>query len=114
MSCRMKDIQSISAFALIPILILIYFPAVHSSADTVNYHYDDLDRLDEVIYPGGTNIRYTYDNVGNRISQDVYQMSVSLSASLASPQPYGTAVTFTGTAGGGSGTYEYEFHGRLA
>jgi FtsP/CotA-like multicopper oxidase with cupredoxin domain len=36
--------------------------------------------------------------------------SVSLTPSLPSPQPFGTAVTFTAKAQGGSGNYQYRFY----
>lgn len=40
--------------------------AVPAAADTVQYTYDALGRLVQVVYPDGTKITYSYDPAGNR------------------------------------------------
>ncbi len=50
---------------------LIFIPAIASFAGTVNYIYDDLNRLTRAIYGDGTVIDYTYDEVGNRQQKDI-------------------------------------------
>lgn len=51
------------SLAVLAILLL----TVNSSfAETVQYQYDDLNRLERVIYENGDVIDYYYDEVGNR------------------------------------------------
>ncbi len=69
-------------------------------------NYDDLGRLEQTQYPDGTVLRYSYDNVGNRLSQQIVKGLVTLSASPYGPQPVGTSVILTAT-GKGAGPYEY-------
>ncbi|MBW2108849.1 MAG: RHS repeat protein [Deltaproteobacteria bacterium] len=40
-------------------------------AQNVEYQYDDLNRLYEVVYPDGTTTTYAYDEVGNRLTKQV-------------------------------------------
>jgi YD repeat-containing protein len=51
------------------ILALILGPFVCYSAETINYTYDDMDRLIGVAYEDGTVVEYVYDNVGNRLQK---------------------------------------------
>jgi YD repeat-containing protein len=44
---------------------------------TTNYFYDSLNRLTRVTYSDGTAIVYTYDSVGNRLSQVITNPAVS-------------------------------------
>ena len=53
---------------LLSALVLL---AVALAADTVNYKYDDADRLTSVSYADGTVIAYTYDNAGNMLARTV-------------------------------------------
>lgn len=39
----------------------------------VDYSYDDLDRLTQVVYDDGTVVTYTYDAAGNRLTKDVLE-----------------------------------------
>ena len=112
MQIGMKNGMTRLFFAALGILLLS--SAAVADASTVQYRYDELDRLYRVEYDDGTIVEYAYDNVGNRIAMSRPGMVLSLSASPASPQAIGTQVTFTGAASGGSGTYEYEFWGRPA
>ncbi len=36
------------------------------------YYYDSLNRLEKVIYDDGRMVQYTYDDVGNRLTEEVY------------------------------------------
>ncbi len=36
---------------------------------TTTYEYDELNRLTRTVYPDGTDVRYTYDNAGNRLTE---------------------------------------------
>ncbi len=47
------------------ILIPLIWPSVAYS-QSVNYYYDDLNRLTRIQYGNGIIINYTYDDVGNR------------------------------------------------
>lgn len=51
--------------------ILLLSSAAVANASTVQYRYDELDRLYQVEYDDGTIVEYAYDNVGNRLAQMV-------------------------------------------
>lgn len=52
--------------------IVMMFAVLQASAQTsVNYTYDDLNRLTEVNYSNGVKVRYTYDALGNRMTRTV-------------------------------------------
>jgi len=40
-----------------------------SGAKTTSYEYDELNRLTRTLYPDATDVRYTYDKAGNRLTQ---------------------------------------------
>jgi|GEM_PF-5581594 YD repeat-containing protein len=67
------------------IYILILFIAIITNtpllAATAQYTYDDLNRLIKVQYSDGAVIQYTYDAVGNRLTQQVQAPSGSAAAS---------------------------------
>lgn len=67
---------------LIIILVIVISSAI-SSAETITYTYDDLNRLIKVEYGNGTRITYTYDAAGNRLTMNV---------SAPTPTPTPTAV----------------------
>lgn len=51
------------------LLIIPFLIANITSAQTINYNYDSLSRLTQVIYPDSSIIKYTYDAAGNRINK---------------------------------------------
>lgn len=62
-------IQIIKRLSLLILLILLsYYSA---SAQTIHYTYDNLGRLTSVLYPDSSKIAYTYDAVGNRLSERI-------------------------------------------
>ena len=70
------------------IIAFVCIPAIPSSADTVNYIYDDLSRLTRVEYSDGYVIMYEYDEVGNRQQKKIYY------------KPHTLTVQKTGTGSG--------------
>ena len=52
-------------------LVLSLLPISQSIAGNVTYVYDELYRLTQLIYDDDTNITYTFDQVGNRLSREV-------------------------------------------
>lgn len=52
-------------------LVISLLPINQATAGNVTYVYDELYRLVQVSYDDGTNITYTFDQVGNRLSRDV-------------------------------------------
>jgi YD repeat-containing protein len=74
MPTRLKHALYIST-AVIP---LLFAPLSVSYAETVNYEYDDLNRLVRVEYGDGTIIRYTYDRFGNRTEETFTKIEGSI------------------------------------
>lgn len=59
--------------------IVMMFAVLQASAQTsVNYIYDDLNRLTEVSYSNGVKVKYTYDALGNRMTRTVTKSSDQL------------------------------------
>ena len=52
---------------IITILIITIFLFLDSTAQSINYSYDSLNRITEVFYPDSSIIIYTYDASGNRM-----------------------------------------------
>ena len=63
--------------AILRLLMVIIFVAVglapvkQSWAEAITYTYDNLDRLTQVQYSDGTIIQYSYDQLGNRLVEQV-------------------------------------------
>ncbi len=53
------------------LITLLLISVVASFAESINYVYDDLNRLIQVQYGDGTKIEYTYDEVGNRLLKKI-------------------------------------------
>jgi YD repeat-containing protein len=52
----------------IAVVSLFFTSVLNSNAETINYIYDELNRLIQVIYEDGRRVTYTYDASGNRIT----------------------------------------------
>jgi len=63
--------RMIFKFWLACFLVGLLAAAGSSWAETINYTYDTMNRLTGVQYDDGTTIQYTYDKMGNRLSQTV-------------------------------------------
>ena len=61
--------QRIGLIAILFLFGLLFAP--RSSADVVNYAYDDAGRLTRVDYPSGASIVYSYDAAGNLLGRSV-------------------------------------------
>jgi YD repeat-containing protein len=86
MSSRVRNI----AVMTLILLSLSLFSAVPTSGQTVNYYYDDLNRLIRVEYPDGTIIGYGYDEAGNRFEEALVPPAttlVSVSGSITTATP---------------------------
>ncbi len=67
------------------ILLLSLCLAVPAAAvETATYIYDAMDRLTQVTYNDGTTITYTYDKMGNRLTETV-------APAAAAPEAQGSA-----------------------
>jgi YD repeat-containing protein len=73
MHIRMKNGMTRLSFAVLGIFLLSL--AAVAEASTVQYRYDELDRIYQVEYDDGTIVEYVYDNVGNRIQKTVQHSS---------------------------------------
>jgi YD repeat-containing protein len=111
----MKIIHAQKKIILLVIIVALFFiNLIPSFAETVNYIYDDLNRLHRVEYGNGRFIEYTYDEVGNRTQEVItnpqiiiYTVTPSAGAggviSPVTPQTVsaGTTITFTITPNAG-------------
>ena len=111
MQIRIKNGMTRLFFAALGIFLLSSAAVVDAS--TVQYRYDELDRLYQAEYSDGTVVEYIYDNVDNRIAMSRVGMALTFSAYPPSPQGTGVQVTFTALVTGGTGPYEYEFQARF-
>lgn len=50
---------------------LFFLPGSANVAQAITYFYDDLNRLTQIVYDDGTVITYTYDEVGNRLQEQI-------------------------------------------
>src|SRR4030042_3785214 len=77
----------------------------NSYAETINYIYDELNRLIRVEYGDGTVIEYTYDKVGNRIEKSLQITDPIDPTTTASPAggTYQTPQLVTLTCSDGTG-----------
>jgi YD repeat-containing protein len=51
------------------VFMLVLFSAIASSAETITYGYDNLQRLTGVEYGDGTAVEYVYDYADNRLQE---------------------------------------------
>jgi hypothetical protein len=78
-------------FAVLGIFLLS--SAAVADASTVQYRYDELDRLYQAEYDDGTVVEYVYDNVGNRIVQRVVDITPPVTTATPPGGQYFTGVT---------------------
>jgi Chitobiase/beta-hexosaminidase C-terminal domain len=88
MSPKIKKILSIVSTIIVLLSILVLF----SYGQSVNYYYDDLNRLIRIDY-GNTVIDYTYDDVGNREAERIAHPPITTAAPAGGA--YGTAQSVT-------------------
>ncbi|MBA4392197.1 MAG: hypothetical protein C0407_01460 [Desulfobacca sp.] len=67
MSSKLKQKLLINLF----LIAMIFISVLASYARSINYTYDDMNRLIEVLYGDGSRIQYTYDAKGNRVSKTI-------------------------------------------
>jgi YD repeat-containing protein len=66
--------------------VLFFLSVMISNAQSVNYYYDDLNRLIRIDY-GNMVIDYTYDDVGNRVTERIAHPPIT------TPSPAGGVYT---------------------
>jgi YD repeat-containing protein len=88
------------------IIALVFASVTISYAETVNYIYDELNRLIRVEYGDGSIVEYTYDNAGNRLETKTQVADTTPPTTTASPPggTYNTAQTVTLTCNDGTGS----------
>lgn len=89
-------------------LVSISIPAL---AGTVEYTYDELNRVKSVIYEDGTTIEYDYDEVGNRTIRQVYSDTAPSADFVADNTnvEVGQTVNFTDQSTGDITTWSWDF-----
>ena len=99
------------SYSLATAFLLVFLAIGTGYPNDVNYTYDQLNRLIGVQYSDGTAIGYTYDDVGNRIIQNVIFPS-SPEASFAASPTNGSAplaVAFTDQSTGTISSWSWNF-----
>ena len=87
-------------------IALLFASVILSNAETVNYIYDELNRLIRVEYGNGTVTEYTYDKAGNRLEEKISYSDITPPTTTASPPGgiYNTAQSVTLTCNDGTGS----------
>jgi YD repeat-containing protein len=90
----------------ITVIGLFFTSVLTSYAETVNYIYDELNRLKRVEYGDGSVVEYTYDKAGNRLEKAISYSDTTPPTTTASPPggTYNTAQSVTLTCNDGSGS----------
>lgn len=70
---------------ILGIIALLFVPITASYGQSVSYFYDDANRLIRIEYSDGTRIEYTYDEVGNRLAENIQHLDITPPATTASP-----------------------------
>jgi len=68
----------------IAIVVFVFASVIASYAESINYGYDDMNRLTRVVYGTGF-IVYKYDEVGNRLEQKIQPPETTPPTTTASP-----------------------------
>jgi hypothetical protein len=88
MSPRLRRISLIAA----AMILLLSMSVLISYGQSVNYYYEDLNRLIRIDY-GDTVIDYTYDDVGNRETERIAHPPITTANPLG--RVYGTSQSVT-------------------
>ena len=93
-------------------------PPVGSGPLTINYTYDPLNRLTAADYSNGMYYRYTYDSVGNRLTQQAQQGMTDYAYDFANRLTHADAVNYSWDNNGnllsdGVNTYTYNSANQL-
>ena len=62
---------------LISLTLIINFSSFELRGQAINYDYDELGRVVQVVYPDSSIIYYTYDASGNRMSKHVTKSTIT-------------------------------------
>ncbi|MGA2226909.1 MAG: PKD domain-containing protein, partial [Syntrophobacteraceae bacterium] len=90
------------SLSLVTGLLFIGLAIATGYSNDVSYTYDQLNRLVAIEYLDGTRIEYTYDDLGNRITQNIFISSNPVANFTLSPTagPAPLTVTFTDQSAG--------------
>lgn len=80
--------------------------SIKSNKGTTSYTYDKLKQLTKEVLPDGTDISYTYDSVGNRLSKSITKYGSTITTSY----DYNNGNQLTSV---NSTTYQYDKNGNL-
>ncbi len=93
-------------------------PDASFNTDTIRYTYDNLYRLTAADYASGPFFYYTYDSVGNRLSEITNSGTTTYTYDIANRLTASNAITYTWDNNGnllsdGVNTYGYDYSNRL-
>ena len=95
-----------SLFLILPIILIFFISVIASYGESVQYSYDELNRLIQIRYGDGTVINYSYDQAGNRIAETIPDTTPPTTTASPAGGVYNTAQSVTLTCNdnqGGSG-----------
>lgn len=87
--------------------IIISSVCICQTPQKMTYTYDALNRLSEVIYPGGDKVTYNYDVLGNRTSVVTAEKCSAITAPIVTGASRNGSGSVTLTASGCSSTYNW-------
>jgi YD repeat-containing protein len=88
---------------ILTIIVLLFTSIIASYGESVQYFYDELNRLIQVRYSDGTVINYSYDQAGNRIAETIPDVTPPTTTASPAGGVYNTAKSVTLTCNDGQG-----------
>ena len=101
----MASILRGTLFLVLTIIVLLFTSVIAAYGESVQYVYDELNRLIQIRYGDGTVINYSYDQARNRIAESIPDVTSPTTTASPAGGVYNSAqaVTLSCTDGTGSG-----------
>ena len=90
-------------FLVLTIIVFLFTSVIASYGESATYVYDELNRLIQIRYGGGTVINYSYDQAGNRIAETIPDTTPPTTTASPAGGVNNTAQSVTLTCNDGQG-----------